>query len=99
VADLQLTVGGHTISAGLLMARALAACTAKGPATSGGAELAGLVVNGQPISATGTPNQRVDLPAAGSYVVVNEHTSAGPGDLTVAAKLAGGNLQLQKPCQ
>ena len=99
MADLYLTVGGNTISAGLLMARATARCTAKGPATGGSSELAGLVVNGQAVSATRTPNQRVDVPDNGEPDRRDTITLRLSTGYAASGKLAGGNLQLQKPCQ
>src|SRR5713101_1984165 len=47
VADLTLTVGGNTITADFLMARAAAVCSPGGASASGSSEIVGLVVNGQ----------------------------------------------------
>lgn len=49
----------------------------------------GLKVNGQPITVTGRPNQRVDLPAeVGGWLILNEQANAGSGnsgDIVVSA--------------
>jgi hypothetical protein len=84
VANFSLTVGGNTIAADFLAARARAACGSSGPVTSGGSEIAALTINGQTIAVSGQPNQRVDL-VAGAYVIINEQTSTRPGDITVNA--------------
>ncbi len=84
VANVNLTVGGNAIAADFLAARARAACGGSGPGTSGSSEIAALSINGQTIAVTGAPNQRVDLPLGG-YVIVNEQTTARPGDITVNA--------------
>ena len=79
VADLGLTVAGNTISADLLTARATATCSS----VSGGADIVGLVINGQSVAASGQPNQTVSLPG-GATLVINEQSS-GNGAITVNA--------------
>jgi hypothetical protein len=84
VANVNLTVGGNIVSAGLLMARATAECDASGTASvSGSSEVVDLVVNGQAIAVTGQPNQTIDLLGVG-FVVINEQTT-GAGEITVNA--------------
>lgn len=39
-----------------------------------------LRVNGQVIAVTGQPNQRVELPTAGGWLIINEQASAGSGN-------------------
>jgi hypothetical protein len=73
VADLRLTVPGHSVSASFLEARATASCGPNGATASGGAEIADLVVDGQTIVAAGSPNQTVSL--AGIGVTINEQTA------------------------
>jgi hypothetical protein len=85
VAKLTATVGGNTISAGFLMARAEAKCSNGNPTTSGSSEIAELVINGQTIVVSGAPNQTITLPNGSGSVVINEQQSAGPGDITVNA--------------
>jgi hypothetical protein len=82
VAELSLTVAGNTISAGLLQARAAALCGGGG-AASGSSDITALSVNGQTITISGAPNQRVRLLVG--EVIINEQTSPGPGDITVNA--------------
>ena len=83
VAEVSLTVAGNTISAGLLQARAAAVCGDGGVTASGSSEITTLSVNGQTIVVSGAPNQRVPLLVG--EVIINEQTSAGPGDITVNA--------------
>ena len=86
VANLNLTVGGHTIGAGILMARATAACEPGGPTLSGSSEIVDLFIDGQTIVVSGQPNQTITLPDG--KVVINEQTSSrhgNTGDITVNA--------------
>src|SRR5881409_3553149 len=83
VAELSLTVAGNTISASLLQARAAAVCRDGGATASGSSDIAALSVNGQTITISGAPNQKVPLFVG--EVIINEQTSNGPGDITVNA--------------
>ena len=83
VAELSLTVAGNTISAGLLQARAAAVCRDGGPTASGSSDIAALSLNGQTVTISGEPNQKVQLPIG--EVIINEQTSKGAGDITVNA--------------
>jgi hypothetical protein len=83
VAQVAVTVGGNTIAADFLEARAAAVCTGSGATTSGSADVATLSVNSQTITVSGQPNQTVQLP--NGEVIINEQTSAGSGDITVNA--------------
>ncbi len=83
MAELSLTVAGNTISAGLLQARATAACRDGGATASGNSDIATLSVNGQSITISGAPNQTVPLPVG--EVIINEQMSNGAGDITVNA--------------
>ena len=83
VAELTLTVGGNTISADFLQARATAMCTDNGATASGSSDIAALSVNGQTIAVSGEPNQTVDLPGGGQ-LIINEQRG-GPGGITVNA--------------
>lgn len=86
VADLNLTVGGHTITAELLMARATAGCE-NGPITmSGGSEIVSLQVDGQGVVVSGQPDQTIVLP--NERIVINEQSSSSTkdsGEITVNA--------------
>src|SRR6267378_609388 len=78
-----LTVSGNQISSDFLMARSTASC---GPTVGGSSELVNLVINGQPITVTGAPNQTVALP--NGSVIINEQvpTVGGTsGELIVRA--------------
>ncbi len=83
VAELSLTVAGNTISAGLLQARASAVCGDGGATATGSSNITALSVNGQTVTISGTPNQRVPLLVG--EVIINEQTSNGAGDITVNA--------------
>src|SRR6266852_5825038 len=90
VTDLDLAVAGNTISANFLMSRALAACSPGGAFTSGDSVIAGLVINGQQIVVSGSPNQTVALPNGAGSVTINEQiqpssTSSGTREITVNA--------------
>ncbi len=85
-ADLSLTVGGNSISASFLMARATAVCTSTGPEVSGDSQVVGLVINGQSIAVSDEPNQTIALP--NGQVVINEQQSSisgHTGEITVNA--------------
>ncbi len=89
VADATLTAAGHTISASFLAAQATATCTPSGPSVSGNSEIAELVIDGQPITLSGAPNQTIPLPApAGGEIIINEQDSSvsgNSGSMTVNA--------------
>src|SRR3989449_2615150 len=87
VANVTLTVGGNTITAGLLQARATAECHNGMASVSGSSDIVGLVINGQSIVVSGQPNQTISLPLGGR-VIINEQTSSASGnngDITVNA--------------
>src|SRR5712692_923737 len=86
VANLNLTVGGNTVTADFLMARAEAACGPGGASVSGSSVVVGLVINGQAIVVSGQPNETITLP--NGRVVINEQMSSvsgNAGDITVNA--------------
>ena len=72
--SVSLTVSGNGISSDFLMARSNANC---GPAIAGSSQLQNLVINGQPITVTGNPNQTVSLP--NGTATINEQTPAVAG--------------------
>jgi hypothetical protein len=77
--NLVLSIGGNTIAADFVMARAKAS---SGLVAAGNSVVDGLLVNGLPIAATGEPNQRIDF--LGGYLLINEQQSA-PGSAIVNA--------------
>ena len=86
VATLDLTVAGHHIAAGFLMAHATAECKGSTASVSGDANVVSLTIDDQTIVVSGAPNQTVEL--AGVRVVINEQQSSvngGTGDITVRA--------------
>jgi hypothetical protein len=88
VADLALNVLGQTISATLIEARASAQCSGGQASVTAGSELVNLTINNQPIVVTGEVNQKIELPAVGGFVVINEQigtVNGGTGDVTVRA--------------
>ena len=84
VADLNLTVNGNTISAGLLRSRATATCEGGTAAVTGSSEIVALVINGQTIAVSEAPNQTVALPTGGQ-VIINEQPPSPTGNITVNA--------------
>jgi hypothetical protein len=70
----SLTVSGNGITSDFLMARSNASC---GRAVAGSSQLQNLVINGQPISVTGNPNQTVSLP--NGTATINEQVPALAG--------------------
>jgi hypothetical protein len=78
-----LTVSGNQISADFLMARSAASC---GPSVAGNSDVLNLVVNGQAISVTGSPNQTVSLPNGSVIINAQVPTINGTsGQLSVTA--------------
>ena len=87
VGNLNLTVAGNIIGADFLVPRANAYCGRGGVEVSGSTEIDGLVVNGQTIPVTGSPNQTISLPG-GVMMVLNEQTGSmqdQDGSITVNA--------------
>jgi hypothetical protein len=82
VAEVSVTAGGNSVSAGFLMARAEAKCTGGNASVSGSSEIARLAINDQTIVVSGAPNQTITLP--NGRVIINEQNS-GSGDITVNA--------------
>src|SRR5437899_7055339 len=72
LASLSLAAAGNTVAADFLMAQAMAVCGPGGASTTGSSEIVGLVVDGQPITVTGSPNQTIPLPDNTGKVVINE---------------------------
>lgn len=83
VADLDLNLGGITISADFVLSRATAIWQSAGADTlEGGSEVDGLLINGQPVAVSGQPNQTI--PLADGEVIINEQNASGTS-LTVNA--------------
>lgn len=78
VADVNLTVGGHTVQVGFLRSRAEAVCAANGATTTGSSELVNLVVDGNAFTVGTEPNQRIVLPD-GTTIIINEQTASSDG--------------------
>jgi hypothetical protein len=79
LANLALTVGGSTIGADFVMARATAS---RGVGGSGAVSISGLSVNGLLIAVTGLPNQTVGIP--GGQIVINEQQPSAGGTVVNA---------------
>src|SRR5437867_3833001 len=82
--SVSLAVAPTTVSADVTsfsgeayVAEAMARC---GPSVSGSSELATLVIDGQAITVSGSPNQTVSLPGNAGYVVINEQSSNVSGN-------------------
>jgi hypothetical protein len=74
VADVALSVGGNTIGAGFVMARALAASKT---GAAGAASISGLSINGVAIAITGEKNQTISI--SGGQVIINEQQTSTSG--------------------
>lgn len=87
VTNVSLSAAGISVTASVLTSNATAqACGAGVPAVTGGSNIVGLNVNGQPITVTGAPNQTVSL-LIGS-LIINEQIS------TVTNSSAGGTADI-----
>ncbi len=75
LATVSLTISGNGITSDFLMARSNASCAP--PAVAGSSQLQNLVINGQPITVTGNPNQTVSLP--NGTATINEQVPAIAG--------------------
>jgi len=85
VANVNLTISGNQITTDFMMARSKASC-GPAPAVAGSSQLENLVVNGQPITVTGAPNQTVALPNGSA--TINEQVASvvgSTGELSVRA--------------
>jgi hypothetical protein len=79
----SLTVSGNQFAADFLMARSAASC---GPTVSGDSSLLNLVINGQAITVSGSPNQTVSLPNGTAIINAQVPTVGGTaGELSVTA--------------
>jgi hypothetical protein len=85
VADVAVTLAGHSVTAEFLMSRATAVCSTGGPSAHGESEIVGLAVDNQSVVVSGQPNQTVTLPANSGAIVINEQSSTRRGDVTVNA--------------
>lgn len=80
LAALGLTVAGTRISAGFVMARAMAVLGSPG---GGDTTIESFSINGLPIAVTGQPNQTI--PIVGGRIVINEQQPLLPSGVTVNA--------------
>ena len=83
VSDLSLTIGGHTIVAQFVEARATAKCISRAPFMSGETEIDGLTIDGAAVTPSGATNQSVAL-SGGGQVILNEQSTT-TGAITVTA--------------
>jgi hypothetical protein len=70
IAALAITVGGNTITADFVQARAISA----GRRNSAAVNIDGLAVNGSVINVSGDPNQTITIP--GGTIVINERVGS-----------------------
>jgi lysophospholipase L1-like esterase len=101
-ADIALNLGGVSVSADFVLSRATAIWQSNGTtALLGDTEVDGLLINGQPITISGQPNQTIPL-LNGEVVINEQNTSAtsitvnalhiiinGVADVVVASAQAG----------
>jgi hypothetical protein len=83
MSGVSLTVSGNQITADFLMANSTASCS---PAVFGSSQLQNLVINGQSVTVTGSPNQTIALPN-GTVIINRQAQSIGltTASLTVDA--------------
>lgn len=74
IAGLAINIGGLTVSADLVLARAISFA---GQPAFGAASISGLTVNGMPIEVSDTANQQITIP--NGTIVINEQTSSAAG--------------------
>lgn len=79
LANLNLSVPGNTVTAGFLLARAMAPVEGQG---TGRSSIEGLIINGTPVTVTGTPNQII--PLLGGRIVLNEQQVSATGTIVNA---------------
>lgn len=80
VAELELTVAGHVITASFLGAEATALCNKDGTVTlTGESHIAELRIDDVAVDVSGAPNQRIELPS-GVVIVINEQETTRDGD-------------------
>jgi hypothetical protein len=95
--DVHITLGGHTIDADFILGRATARCLSLTAMLSGETQIDGLVIDGAPVSVTGSEGQTIPLSGGGSVILDEETTTAngitvtalhvsisGVGDVSVA---------------
>jgi hypothetical protein len=108
-ADVVVTVGGHTITAEFLIARAAARCERGATRLSASSDITRLTVDGTAIAVRSRPNQSVPLPGGGE-VIINEQASTSdaitvnalhiviPGVADVVVASAHADIQCAKDC-
>ncbi|MDQ3749725.1 MAG: hypothetical protein M3367_12075, partial [Acidobacteriota bacterium] len=92
VENLNLTVGGNTITSDIVAESSQCTCTAGGPICEGGL-FGNLRINGGTIAITGQANQTVNL-AGGGTVIINEQIRTGAGN---AASLTANGVRVSIP--
>lgn len=82
--NVNLTIGGHTITASYLQSDASATC---GTGTAGSSIITNLVIDGTPVTVTGAPNQTIFFPTGGVIVINKQSVSkkGGTTSITVTA--------------
>ncbi|HKQ47273.1 MAG TPA: choice-of-anchor P family protein [Phycisphaerae bacterium] len=85
VADFDLNVEDHNISLGFFISRASAECQGGQPVVAGSTEIVELVVDGNAVSASGTPNQIYTINDINGVevgrITINEQVSTIDGDI------------------
>ena len=82
LANLSLSVAGHSIGEDFIMSRATAI---QGGAGTGAVSIDGLSLNGLPVAVTGAVNQTIQIP--GGRLVINERQESAAGTTTNALHL------------
>jgi hypothetical protein len=82
VSDFSVSLGGQTITASFLMARATVLLS-RGVTGSGISRVENLSINGKPVAVTGKMNQQVNITNFGTLIINEQHF--GSGFMTVRA--------------
>ena len=90
MANASLGLLGLGVSATLIASHTGAACQGGIASVSGGSEVANLVIGGQQVSVTGSPNQTIVVP--GGRIVINEQTQTAESITISALHLMLGGL-------
>jgi hypothetical protein len=83
VGELNIAVGGTAVAANFVMARVSAV---QGYAVFAAVHIDGLIINGLPVTVTGSPNQTITIP--GGQVVINERLAGSTGTVVNAVRVS-----------
>ena len=77
LAMMNLNVAGQTITADMVMARAVSRCDRDNAVAHGISELVNLAINGVAVTVSGEPNQVIEVPGLGTITINEQITTDG----------------------